>query len=394
MIKVKTTPLDTKLSQLDKFIANFEKMKMNGTYQLIVMGNLSEQQERELHDSLIIKFKDLGVNEKFLTFLVHNSKYTKKYPVYCIYYGGKDYTEESIVESLMNDGVGILPVVKNAPAAEHDFQSKEIKKINAAFLDEGLDKIISVIMENFGLIRKRRKVFISYKRAESRDVAVQMYEKLSEAGFIVFLDTHSIWKGINFQEDLYHQLVDCDVLLLLNTPKFFDSPWTRKEFEKANFMSIGIVQVIWPEVPLDAKCQLTETIMLDASSFDVLNKNTLSLLKIEEIIVAVEQMRIRSFASRRQKIVGNLFDSANAKGEKILNIKGNLFRNEKTEVIYIPEVGYPQSDSFDYARRNVDGSAKIVYDPTNVKQSWIEYLKWLNDSLNIKTSPITEEIAQ
>ena len=367
---------------------------MDGTYQLIVMGNISEQQEKELHNSLIIKFKELGVKKDFLTFLSHDSNYTKKYPVYCIYYGGKDSAEENLVESLMNDGVGILPVVNNAQAAKNDLQSEEIKKINAAFLDEGLDKITSVIMENFGLIRKRRKVFVSYRRDESRDVAVQMYEKLSEAGFLVFLDTHSICKGIDFQEDLCHQLADCDVFLLLNTRNFFESPWTRIEFNKANFMSIGIVQLVWPDIPLDAKCQLTNTIKLDESSFDKMNNKILSSLKIKEIIIAVEQMRIRSFASRRQKIVGNLFDFAKAKGEKILNIKGNLFKNEKTETIYIPEIGYPQSDSFDYARQNVNGSAKIVYDPTNVKESWLKYLEWLNGSLQIKTSPITEEIVQ
>jgi len=38
----------------------------------------------------------------------------------------------------------------------------------------------------------QRRVFVSYRRNESRDAAVQLFEELSARQFDVFLDTHSV----------------------------------------------------------------------------------------------------------------------------------------------------------------------------------------------------------
>ena len=54
-----------------------------------------------------------------------------------------------------------------------------------------------------------------------------MYEALESHHFDVFLDTHSIEKGEPFQEELWHRMTDCDVILLLNTPDFLESHWCK-----------------------------------------------------------------------------------------------------------------------------------------------------------------------
>lgn len=357
-------------------------------YQLILLGEVPD--ENKLVEILNDEFEKLGVDKSFLKILSHKIEYEKRMPVFCLYFGCKNGGEESLAERLIENGVSVLPVIKNAPAARTDLKSSCLKKINAAFLCQGLGNVASFVMSGFGLIRKRRKVFISYKRSESRKVAVQLYEKLSESGFEVFLDTHSIQKGLDFQEDLYHQLMDCDVVVLLNSKNFFESEWTCLEFQKANSMSLGIVQVMWPSVERSDNCLLTEAVFLDEESFTSQKKISIRSKKIKQIVSAVEVMRIRSFASRKNMIISNMLEIAKCKNEKIVFVGESVYKNVSRGELYIPEMGFPQSESFDYARKFQKGKCIVVYDPTNVKKSWLEYLNWVNKSLSIKTRPINE----
>jgi len=102
-------------------------------------------------------------------------------------------------------------------------------------------------LEGLGLLRERRRLFISYRRVEASGVAAQLYEALDAAGFDVFLDTHGILRpGEPFQEVLWHRLADTDVALLLDTPGFLASRWTEEELARANVSNIQILQVLWP----------------------------------------------------------------------------------------------------------------------------------------------------
>src|SRR5690606_38654447 len=104
--------------------------------------------------------------------------------------------------------------------------------------------------------------FISYKRSESSIVAIQLYELLEKNNFDVFLDTHSVDKGEDFQEELWHRMTDSDVILMLNTDGFLKSEWCNKEMEKAHIKRIGIVHLIWPECTFEDFAYLSESIQL------------------------------------------------------------------------------------------------------------------------------------
>ena len=59
-------------------------------------------------------------------------------------------------------------------------------------------------------------------------------EALERNNFDVFLDTHSIKQGEPFQEELWHRMTDCDVIVLLNTKGFLERKWCKKEIAEAN----------------------------------------------------------------------------------------------------------------------------------------------------------------
>jgi hypothetical protein len=94
-------------------------------------------------------------------------------------------------------------------------------------------------VEGYGLLRERRRLFISHRRADTSGVAAQLYEALDTAGPDVFLDTHGVLRpGEPFREILWHRLADTDVAILLDSPGFLDSRWTEEGPARANTSNI------------------------------------------------------------------------------------------------------------------------------------------------------------
>src|SRR3546814_3711382 len=99
------------------------------------------------------------------------------------------------------------------------------------------------MLECVGLLRRQRRVFVSYRRVESRAAALQLPDLLASRGFDVFLDTHDIRPGEPFQDVLWHRLVDSGVSVMLDTPTYFDSRWSRKEIGRASAEEIQGLRV-------------------------------------------------------------------------------------------------------------------------------------------------------
>ena len=92
-----------------------------------------------------------------------------------------------------------------------EFVPDDLRPINGMALrseDPELERVASVLLEGLGLLRKSRRLFISYRRVETQGIAIQLYEQLDGNGFDVFLDSHSIRPGEPFQEVLWHRLAD------------------------------------------------------------------------------------------------------------------------------------------------------------------------------------------
>lgn len=253
-------------------------------------------------------------------------------------------------------------------------------------------------------MRLSRRLFISYKRDESSTVAIQLFEQLEKNGFDVFLDTHSIRPGEPFQEELWHRMADTDVVVLLNTPGFLNSNWTTQELAKANSMSIGILQLIWPSHKLERDAELSIPIQLSDSNFGNNNfKEPMSYLNsnaISDIISQVESLRARSLASRQDNIITEFIASSNRVGkkadlqsEKFITIK----RTDGKEVVIIPTVGVPQAFTYNQSEELVARikfqntvEAYLLFDHRNIREKWIKHLDWLDNYLPVKTIKIVK----
>lgn len=382
---------------------------MTTKYQIIKLGS-DNPFYKEVLDTLYHHIKELGLaKESILEIDETNFKaeYKGNAPTFCLYFGSNSGTFKNIdlLEILIKDANLILPVASDLEKFNSQIP-KELENVNGFELatSNDIEKLVSCILEGLSLLRLSRRLFISYKRDESSTVAIQLFEQLEKNGFDVFLDTHSIRPGEPFQEELWHRMADTDVVVLLNTPGFLNSNWTTQELAKANSMSIGILQIIWPTHKLERDAELSIPLQLSDSDFgnkkfknptSYLNPNTIS-----NILSQVESLRARSLASRQDNIITEFIASSNRVGkkadlqsEKFITIK----RSDGKELVIIPTVGVPQAFTYNQSEelvariksKNVAG-AYLLFDHRNIREKWIKHLDWLDNYLPVKTIKIVK----
>ena len=369
---------------------------MKYKYQLIILGTTENPIVEKILNQIETKITDLKLPKNILNIINRDNidKYVGNQPAFSIYFGDKkgNFNDLDITKKLIEDGTMILPIFYN------DFP-KEIPKIlenqnGIQFDNNELDRIANIVLQAFELLRNTRKVFISYKRSESTSVAIQMYEALESHNFDVFLDTHSIEKGEPFQDELWHRMTDCDVILLLNTPGFLESHWCKEELAVAGSKQIGIVQLIWPNHTIEPISHLSYPLNLESSDFengiyDDKDNPKLNNTKVKEIIQQVESVRTRNLASRQDNLITEFVSIAKQCGRNI-TVQPERFLTEELSgknIIYIPTIGIPQSTDcqsaeirheFEKAPNNT--CIRLIYDDLRIRDKWLKHLDWLNDN--------------
>lgn len=374
---------------------------MKYKYQLVLLGD-NETLFRNILLGLQKSFDELKIVVDLLKIIKRDNikEYSGGQPAFVIYSGTKENFDKETEEILINqklDGNVILPIFY------HDFYEEMpsvLANHNGLKFDDNVNKICNIILEGFELLRKTRKIFISYKRAESSNIAIQLYEFLEQNNFDVFIDTHSIDKGEQFQEELWHRMTDCDLIVMLNTKGFLDSEWCKQELDKAHLKRIGIVHLLWPDCDFADFAHLAFSMKLkntdfQKSNFTDVTKGTLDNNTLTRITELVETARARNLASRQDALITDFTQAAHDN-----NIEVNLqysryitqsLSNGKTKV-FIPTIGIPQSINCHNSEKLISkienkeiDSITLIYDEMSIRNYWLEHLDWLNVQLKIKT---------
>lgn len=382
---------------------------MTTKYQIIKLG-ADNPFYKEVLNTLYHNIAELGLAKESIVEIDESNfktQYKGNAPTFCLYFGSDlgSFKNIDLLEILIKDANLILPIATDLTMFNSQIP-KELKNVNGFELatSNDIEKLVSCILEGLSLLRLSRRLFISYKRDESSTVAIQLFEQLEKNGFDVFLDTHSIRPGEPFQDELWHRMADTDVVVLLNTPGFLNSNWTTQELAKANSMSIGILQVIWPSHKLEREAEISIPFQLSDSDFgnkifnspaSYLNQDTIS-----KIISQVESLRARSLASRQDNIVTEFIASSNRVGkkaelqsEKFITIK----RRDGKELVIIPTIGVPQAFTYNQSEELVArvkskdvAGAYLLFDHRNIREKWIKHLDWLDNYLPVKTIKIVK----
>ena len=380
---------------------------MAAYYQLVFLGDESSVAFSRIRNRFFELLGERGLSSSLIDeldaarVLVSSEKggYNPSKPTFAFYvgqvnHGGKDV---AAVQKLLANADAIFPIFFTDGKFLEEIP-EELHQINGKLYNEDhLDAIVNVAFEELRLLRKNRRVFISYKRSDSVAVANQLYDILSRHQFDVFMDTYSIRGGAEFQKELHHRITDSDVLIQLNSSSLMDSKWCKEEICFANMHQIGVLQVNWPNVKRDGLNDLCYKIALQDIDFrrKKFKKNT-SLLKkkvLDGIVSKVESIRARNLAARFDNLKGEFIKEGVRNGRNIVSEPLHLVEQTKNGTIcYIPAIGVPQSIDYHESLIMVDKlveekveSVYLIYDDLSILPKWIEHLDWMDRYLEVKT---------
>lgn len=360
----------------------------------------------KVHKRFIEMLAERGLDASLVAMLdgsmVMAGEYKSSKPTFAYYFGDQNHGDKDVdaLKILMGNADAVFPIFftedrfkQEIPTVLHPINGK-------LYADDVLDSIVNVAFEELRLLRKRRRVFISYKRSDSVAVANQLYDMLSRQQFDVFLDTYAIRGAADFQAVLHHRITDSDVLIQLNSPNFMDSDWCKEEISEANARQVGVLQLNWPGADPGLANQLSmarklETVDFNGDSYQR-SDATLKDAVLTEIAAKVELLRARNIAARQDGLTAEFVKEAERQGRNI--VKEPLFLVEKRLEgkywYYIPAIGVPQSmDCYEslemLGQWLMDGVMPervfLIYDDMRILPKWIAHLDWMNKYLEVKT---------
>lgn len=97
--------------------------------------------------------------------------------------------------------------------------------------------------------KRNTRVFISYARADSSEIAEELVNGLKLAGFDAYLDKHDIDKAESWEQRLYALIVRADAVVFLISPAAVHSNRCAWEVDKALKFGKRLVPVEWIAVP-------------------------------------------------------------------------------------------------------------------------------------------------
>lgn len=295
------------------------------------------------------------------------------------YFGAQTLPGDNIAE-LIKTSVPILPVVSSLTDVSREIPDA-LRHLNCLPYSTGVQRLVAALLECAGLLPKQRRVFISYKRDESRAAAVQLFDELSSRQFEAFLDTHGVAVGEDFQQALWHKLCDSDVLIMLDTSSYFASRWTSAEFGRALAKGISVLRVGWPAVAASDRTKTASHLPLEAKDIDNLTGRLVAPI-VSEICTKLEALRSESHAVRRLNMTSNLKLGIERIGGKFLGVGPQMAISlqlpDGTDVVAFPTVGVPTSRTLhDALETEFNKKVAVLYDSVGIHEKWLQHLDWL-----------------
>lgn len=351
-------------------------------YELAVLGHPTEAQTQELQ-RLVAQVQDqfgFGSDEIALQICPASFRPNRRSCAAALFIGGAAGASFEITAVVDPKIVPVLPVVSSEKLVSAEVPPS-LRGLNCVFLDQvPMERLFSALLECVGLLPRQRRVFLSYRRAESTAVAVQLFAELSARQFDIFLDTHSISAGVDFQEQLWHQLSNVDVLLMLESPQYFASRWTDAEYGRALAKGIGVLRVQWPDTTPSPVTSTASRAELMAEDF--LADGQLSDEAVQRICRQLEAVRSQSHALRTMSLIDavriaieQIEGQVNGVGPgRMMQI---TLRNGRRLSVQ-PTLGVPTAMTLQETllRAGHDDCA-VVYNHYGMMTSWQEHLEWL-----------------
>jgi hypothetical protein len=361
---------------------------MTTLYQLAVLGSPTQTQVAEL-ETVISKAVNLfnlklGVE---IEWQVCNPDFVPNQLLSsAVVFFGNEATSTENLQNILSRGIPILPVASELNKVTSEIP-EILRSLNClAYNAGGAQRVATALLECVGLLPKQRRVFVSYRRNEAREAALQLFDVLSARLFDVFLDTHGIPPAEDFQTMLWHRLCDSDVLIMLDTPGYFESRWTSAEFGRALAKGISVLRVGWPDSTPSLRTATASRVELLAEEVEP-NTGRINEEALNRICLQLEGVRSQSQAVRTVNLVSNVRNALETIGGRLIGIGANRGMHIKLpdarEIVVYPTVGVPTSATLhDAATNSPNQSVAVVYDHVGLHPRWLGHLDWLGEHIH------------
>lgn len=363
-------------------------------YEIAILGSASDAERATLTRTVERMVGDFGLtigSEVVIHSAATIARRDRHAAFVAVYFGGQPHADLDAAREITEANVPIIPsIARNGsfgtdiPAFLQACNGYQRRDDDVDFVD-----LSAALLECVGLLRRQRRVFVSYRRLESRAAAMHIHDLMAARGFDVFLDTHDIRPGDPFQDVLWHRLCDADVVIMLDTPGYFESKWTRQEIGRARAKEIHVLRVVWPGHTPSKLTDMAETIYLEPA--DLLGADgPLSALVADQLVLATESLRSRSIASRYMSITGRLRADVGKIGGRVEGVGAyraiSVRLLDDKKLWAYPVVGVPSAEALndvaDKAKRSDQREKPVlVYDHIGIRDTWAAHLSWLDENI-------------
>jgi hypothetical protein len=201
-----------------------------------------------------------------------------------------------------------------------DHKNHPLRAVNATFWKSRIDETVPEIFQRTEVTSSSSRVFISYRRTDTLELAFQLYDELDHKGFEVFLDRYSIPSGYNFQRRLNQELMDKSMVVLLESKNIQQSDWTRHEISFAIRNRLGLLTVPMPDI--DANTYLSSSARRPLKATDFVSKKPdsagmwgrLEDNPMRQLLDEIKRVHADSLFKRRERLRTELVSTLNAHG--------------------------------------------------------------------------------
>lgn len=373
---------------------------ITATYQLIMLG-MSDGYDEKLKNYIGDALSELGLPSNSINYLNAANAYKRnnRLPTMIVYFGSSaNGVDTPLVNELIEDSYVIAPVVSDLSKVQVEIPP-QLWHVNAIVLgadSKGIARLATLTLETFRLLRRQRRLFISYKRSGSQPLADRLYDALDARGFDVFIDVRSVPPAADFQAQLWHRMSDSDVVVLIDTPGFREGRWTAEELAKANATNVQILHLLWPGMEEDPGSSFSHFMKLKLNDFVgciPMRGRWLKQEVIDRICDEVERLRAPAIAARHRYLVDNFCDAARDEGlEPNVQVDGwiSLKSESGQQLAVVPAIGIPTSnhinDIFESIKTYTVQECKVwvIYDNRGVLKTWLSHLDWLDYYLPVR----------
>ncbi|MFN8111882.1 MAG: toll/interleukin-1 receptor domain-containing protein [Solirubrobacterales bacterium] len=216
------------------------------------------------------------------------------------------------IEQARASSFAVVPLIRPEDDA-YSVIPESIKRLNAIPWTGSSDDALAIV-RILGIAEEERRLFLSYRRTDSEQLALQIRRSLTERGYDVFLDRFSVPPGDDFQERLNTELADKAFVLLLESMTAVGSEWVQHEVSYALAHGIAVLALSLPDANPDGKFAVVDdAFRLQVNASDLTGDIDSADRRLTEdaliqVLDEVELQAARQLRRRREQLLGGLSD--------------------------------------------------------------------------------------